>query len=340
MSWGATFSNAYAAASSVAKAAADKAMSSAGAAAEAVSRAAQAVGSATRDAAVAAGSAAKTAAVAVGSAVKTGTVAVGNAATTVAKGLVTGAGEAVNTIGGLGIAVAASKYRAAKNLFGGSDTSSKVIQQCSHKTPVDIYSHEYRKGLINSTFEGADDPKMREAMVALRKQPLSDLEAEPHLKQITESRKRPIEEIRAEYEKYVETNNAMKDKIRDDPGRYEKIDELKDSQRDFMGSDWQMRYGKVVGDELGMDPVFGAMLNPTGGLVGPGNSGLAPDGALMPESVAYHGAYHDAMGNLYTYHDRGPGYNYMKSPIGLDTGNPLAGQATGIAEFGTILARN
>ena len=100
-----------------------------------------------------------------------------------------------------------------------------------------------------------------------------------------------------------------------------------------MGSNWQLRYGKVVGDHFGFDPVFGALLNPTGGLVGPGNKGLAPDGALMPEAVAYHGAYHDAMGYLYNYHNYCPGYNYMHSPVGFSTSNPLAGQSTGVAQW-------
>ena len=349
MSWGATFNNAYQAASSAARATADKAMSSASEVAKAVGRAAQAVAGATRNAAVAVGSAAKTtaiatasaatnAAVAVGSAAKTAAIATASAATTVVKGTATVAGELVNTGVGLGTTLAASKYRMVKNLFGGSDTSSKLIQQCPQKTPVDISTHEYRKGLINSKFEGQGTDELRDAMVALRKQPLPDSEAEPHLKKIAASRKRPIDEIRAEYKKFVKLNELNLENIREKPGEYEEIDELKPSQQKFMGSDWQMRYGKVAGDALGIDPVFGAMLNPTGGLVGPGNKGLAPDGALMPEAVAYHGAYHDAMGHLYTYHKEGPGYNYMKSPIGLNKGSPYAGQATGIAEFSSILA--
>jgi hypothetical protein len=89
----------------------------------------------------------------------------------------------------------------------------------------------------------------------------------------------------------------------------------------------------VVGDRLDVDTAFAAMLNPTGGLVGPGNKGLRPDGALMPESVAYHGAYHDAMGYLRNYQNQGPGYNYMESPFGFSADDPLAGQTTGIAQW-------
>ena len=43
-----------------------------------------------------------------------------------------------------------------------------------------------------------------------------------------------------------------------------------------MGTTAQLRYGQVVGDAFGIDPVFGAMLNPTGGMVGPGNWAVNP----------------------------------------------------------------
>jgi hypothetical protein len=199
---------------------------------------------------------------------------------------------------------------------------------------VDITTNDYRKTLVNSRFDGADDPALGQAMNALR-EPISDEEAQPHLQKIAELRQRPLEEIRAEYRTYVELRQDQADRIT--ARGLEPIDELKDSQAGFMGSNWQLRYGKVAGDYLGVDPVFGSMLNPTGGLVGPGNKGKAPDTWYMPESVAYHGAYHDAMGYLYNYQNAGPGYNYMGSPIGLATSNPLAGQATGVAQWSANL---
>ncbi len=62
-----------------------------------------------------------------------------------------------------------------------------------------------------------------------------------------------------------------------------------------MGSTSQLRYGKVVGDVFGVDPMFGAMLNPTGGLVGPDNKALDGDSTAL----GYHGVVHDAAGYLY-----------------------------------------
>jgi hypothetical protein len=95
-----------------------------------------------------------------------------------------------------------------------------------------------------------------------------------------------------------------------------------------MGSNTQLRYGKVVGDAFGIDPVFGAMLNPTGGLVGPDNWSISGDDT----AVGYHGVVHDAAGYLYNYHGVGPGYDYLGRE-NRDTSSPLSGQREGIAHW-------
>ncbi len=93
-----------------------------------------------------------------------------------------------------------------------------------------------------------------------------------------------------------------------------------------MGSTPQMRYGKVVGDAFGVDPVFGALLNPTGGLVGYGNIAYQP---ANDSAVGYHGVFHDAAGYLNSFHNAGPGYNYLGQEDG-DTSSPLTGQTSGL----------
>lgn len=253
------------------------------------------------------------------------------------------AGEVVNTAVGLVVYAAAAVARKARALFdavasvfGGDDEApggpGHLITPCPNCRP-DIESRTYRQTLVDSRFAGADDPRLTQAMHDLDKAD-SPEQVDASLAQIAELRQRPLPEIKAEYQTYLGLKEDIARQVDDGAPA---IDALKDNQHDFMGSTWQMRYGTVVGDKFGVDPVFGALLNPTGGLVGPGNSGLAPDAAMMPEAVAYHGAYHDAMGHLTTYFDTGPGYNYMGSPIGLDTTNPLAGQATGIAEWEVLL---
>lgn len=98
---------------------------------------------------------------------------------------------------------------------------------------------------------------------------------------------------------------------------------------DFMGSTASLRYGKVVGDVYGIDPVFrGALLNPTGGLVGPGDDSYEPSDN---DAIGYHGIFHDAAGYLYNHQGKiGPGYDYMdRDPFA--TSNSLTGQVGGIS---------
>ena len=343
MSWGDAFSRAYDAAGAAARAAADQAMSSARAAADAVAGQAQRAAEAglraaqtAKVAAVAGAIAAKDATVATATVVRDGAVVVGKGVLSAVRIAGAWGGELVNLSAGLAVTGSASMYAAAKSVLSNDVVAApRVIARCPG-TGGDIYSNDYRVTLVDSTFLGADEPRLAAAMSALQK-PLPPAALEVQLQTIADLRERPLEEIRTEYLKYLEIRDAVDDRIV--AKGLEEIDNLKPEQSNFMGSVWQLRYGQVVGDKLGVDPVFGALLNPTGGLVGPGNKGWAPDSALMPEAVAYHGAYHDAMGYLYNYHNEGLGYNYMQSPIGLDTGNPLAGQATGVAQWSVNIVR-
>ena len=83
-----------------------------------------------------------------------------------------------------------------------------------------------------------------------------------------------------------------------------------------MASIEQLRFGKMVGDALGgLDPVFGALLSPTGGIPGAGNvrvtSSVALAAAGGTEVVTNHGFAHDAAGYLLNYQGIGPGYQYV-----------------------------
>lgn len=109
-----------------------------------------------------------------------------------------------------------------------------------------------------------------------------------------------------------------------------------DMHPEFMASRAQLQFGQVVGDAFGIHKIFAALLNPTGGLVGPGNwliPGVVKAGHLAPDNpMAMHGTVHDAGGYLLQFHDEGPGYNYRDSWIEvLGTDNPLSGQISGIA---------
>jgi len=190
------------------------------------------------------------------------------------------------------------------------------------RDPGGLFSDDYMTGLIGLEIPGAGG-ELGDAMDGLLEAE-SPEDAETFLLIIADLRGRPVEEMRSEYEKFQELAAE-----RDAAGG---VGGLGGGHPSFMGSNTQMRYGQVVGDAFGIDPVFGAMLNPTGGLVGPGNWALAGDDT----AVGYHGVVHDAAGYLHTFHDAGPGYDYMGLE-GRDTSSPLSGQREGIAHWRGLL---
>jgi hypothetical protein len=110
------------------------------------------------------------------------------------------------------------------------------------------------------------------------------------------------------------------------------------NNRDHLASIYQLRFGQMVGDVLDIDPVFGALLSPTGGIPGAGNqrigSGLMTLGG-GPDVVIPHGIAHDAAGYLFNYHNLGPGYQYAPTDSlrMWNRADPKAGQVGGIDFF-------
>jgi hypothetical protein len=101
------------------------------------------------------------------------------------------------------------------------------------------------------------------------------------------------------------------------------------------GSRPHLQFGSIVCEYTDLkEPIFGALLNPTGGIVGPGacierygcGGSPAAGGALVAHTVV-----HDAYGYLRVYHGVGPGYMYMcdSSPSCFAT-NLLCGHCTGL----------
>ncbi|XP_032237856.2 uncharacterized protein LOC116618386 [Nematostella vectensis] len=123
-------------------------------------------------------------------------------------------------------------------------------------------------------------------------------------------------------------------------GPLEKIAVLTPRHHAFWGSRQQLRSGKIVGDMLsGLDPVFGVLLNPTGGRIGRGDSEKLHKLLYKDEeSVAYHSAVHDAFGYLYQYHGLGPGYDYLRSKWTLfKRESPLSGHTSGLKYWKRVL---
>jgi len=192
--------------------------------------------------------------------------------------------------------------------------------------PGELFSDAYMRALIGKTWQGADSEELKDAMNTLwkyRHDPNNPAVAEA-LQKLADARGRPLSEIQAEWGKY-QAALADQERIAAAKG-LDPSQGLNWMHPNFMGSTSQMRSGQVVGDAFGMDPAFGALLNPSGGLVGPGNNAFDGDDSAL----GYHGAVHDAAGYLYNYHDQGPGYDYMGLE-GRDTSSPLSGQRAGIS---------
>lgn len=218
--------------------------------------------------------------------------------------------------GGLGGALGGTAGSVGE-LLGGQASASFLARD-----PAGLFSYGYMRGLIGLQTPGAGS-ELGDAMNGLLGATGAD-DSEGYLVIIAELRGRPVDDIRSEYERFQEIRGQRDAAVA--VGK-EAVPGLSGGNSGFMGSNTQMRYGQVVGDAFGIDPVFGALLNPTGGLVGPGNFVVFPGG---DNPVGYHGVVHDAAGYLHTYHDAGPGYNYLGAEP-FSNSNPLTGQVSGIA---------
>ena len=176
------------------------------------------------------------------------------------------------------------------------------------------------KNQIDVRFQGADSDVLSDAMYELAKNPQGQA-LDSVLKNIADIRGRPMDQIMSEYQKY---QKLRKQRDYNNPAGATALSSYLHPR--FMGSTSQLRSGQIVGAAFGVDPVFGVMLNPTGGLVGPGNVSLDADNS----AVGYHGAMHDAAGYLYKFHKIGPGYDYLRKDQPRDTASPLSGQYEGI----------
>ncbi|NUQ65487.1 MAG: hypothetical protein HUU20_23715, partial [Pirellulales bacterium] len=195
------------------------------------------------------------------------------------------------------------------------------------------FSDLYMRGLLGSTFQGADTSALRDAMHELAANPRAA--ADELLARIASLRGRMVDAIKTEYRRFLELLDVRDQAVAD--GK-DAVEALATKHSTFMGTVYQLRYGKVVADLLGIDPVLGSLLNPTGGLIGAGNDKLLDSGE---HPVSYHGIVHDAAGYLYNYHDLGPGYDYLRveRPVG-QPGSPTAGQVSGILYWCHVFQTN
>ncbi|MBL1436810.1 MAG: hypothetical protein COB08_011520 [Rhodobacteraceae bacterium] len=210
----------------------------------------------------------------------------------------------------------------------------------------EVFTEEYMQALMTIEFKGEGTPELKDLIKKIEKG-LSSTNRTEVIEDLADVVGKPpsAAELDADYARFL-ILCKQRDAIGDEGGHAvpDPVDEEK--HPDFVGSHEQLMFGKVLGDALGIHEVFATLLSPTGGLVGPGNDlipGYVSSPHLSPDNpIALHGTVHDAAGYLDSYHNDGPGYNYMDSDFdaglaatleffGAEALLPLTGQVSGIA---------
>jgi len=156
-------------------------------------------------------------------------------------------------------------------------------------------------------------------LAAWNSAPQSEAALEAAVVTLAQVLNRDVDEIRLEFEDFRQTATE---------------ESHNKALASFVGSREALLFGTVIGEVLGLDPVFAALLSPTGGMVGPGGASFHVNGGVL----GYHGVAHDAGGYLCRRHGIDPGYEYIEERSGLPCEtSPLAGQVSGIAFWFKLL---
>jgi len=185
-----------------------------------------------------------------------------------------------------------------------------------------VFNENYYDSFLDRDFDGSDSPELNALMEEVLLDDGTDPDAlDANLDRIAEITGNDPVEFQEQYDYYLELAAE-----RDKNGGKGSID--LNRHPDHLGTLESLRSGAVVGDSLGIDPVFGALLSPTGGLPGPGDDAYSPG---PNDAIGVHSAFHDASGYLLNNHGVGPGYDYLgREPWADPTDGTITGQATGI----------
>ncbi|MDC0935910.1 hypothetical protein OAS39_06465 [Pirellulales bacterium] len=205
--------------------------------------------------------------------------------------------------------------------------------------PRELFDPEKMDAVADMHFQGEstpDDPALNEAMKAILFAD-EDEDVSAHVKKIGELRGIDPKIIDQQYQRFRQLREVAKKMEatrgeKPDPTMGDRREEYLETHGDFLGTRSSLRFGQVVGEATGLDPAFAAMLNTTGGMVGPGMDVLAPTDANSP--VILHGIFHDAGGYLLNHQNSGPGYTYLpdKQPeSGRRGADPYQGQVEGVS---------
>jgi hypothetical protein len=202
--------------------------------------------------------------------------------------------------------------------------------------PRELFTEERMDAIVEMEFAGAGSKELNAAMKGLLFAKPGD-DVSQHLAAIGKQRGLDPQVVQVQYERFQQVRGVAGQLetargLPTDEVMTTRQEEYLQVHGEFLGNSSSLRFGQVVGEATGLDPAFAAMLNPTGGMVGPGMDVLAPTEANSP--VIWHGIFHDAGGYLLNYQNSGPGYTYLASKqpeSGRRGADPLQGQVEGIS---------
>jgi hypothetical protein len=202
--------------------------------------------------------------------------------------------------------------------------------------PRTLFAPERMDGVVDMHFAGEGTPQLNEAMKGLLfAQEGADVSAQ--LAEIGRQRGLDPQVVEQQYARFKQVQEVARQLeaargLPPDEALTSRRDEYLATHGEFLGTQSSLRFGQVVGEATGLDPAFAALLNPTGGMVGPGMDVLAPTDADSP--IIWHGIFHDAGGYLLNYQNSGPGYTYLQHAqpeSGRRGADPLQGQVEGVS---------
>jgi hypothetical protein len=171
--------------------------------------------------------------------------------------------------------------------------------------PSQVFSQSNLANQAGQTHQGAGSSELKDAMNTLMKDPPpTGEELEKALEKLAKARGIPLDKLKKQYEKFLKVKEQMKQNAA--AKGLPMPEGLSATQADFMGSEQQLDSGELIGQTFGMDAVFGAMLNPQGGMA---------DGAVIPQAdtaAGLHEATADASQYLQSFHNLNTGgRNYL-----------------------------
>jgi len=205
------------------------------------------------------------------------------------------------------------------------------------------------KGAHDSSYELRGDLGLY--MKRLKDSEHGDEEVDIILKQLhsTLELETSFADFKNQYGKYLLLLSNREDRIDASQNNWwyklDDVPNLKSSKWNFWGSIKQLHCGKLISDSINekysynLHPIWGSLLNPTGGIVGAGNNELI--NMRWNSFISLHGCVHDACGYLFNYHNIGCGYNYLNTYWTLfPKSSPMSCQFAGIWFWEELLCNN